>query len=188
MQVNNIMDLLGNDWQYCMAYALTLVEKVSDMDNIIQNSQTKGDTNAKKRRQKMMTKKNRMEVAEVYYGNTWYFKKAKNTNAAKAKEWFMKWDKFAGIITDPKMSTAQKCPSVAPIGGQPKKQKLDEDRPRQLPVSIAKMLAGDDDFINPEYEDTKLPPLTNASSSDTTDSDDMAVAKVQGREAQSVGI
>ena len=129
-----------------------------------------------------------MEVAAVYYRNMMYFKNAQNTNAAQAKEQFMKWDNFVGIITDPKMSAAQKHPSVAPCGGQSKKQKLDEDRPRQLPVSIAKLMAGEDDIINPEYEDTKLPPLTNASSSDTTDSDDMAVAKVQEREAQSVGI
>ena len=189
MQVNSVMGLLGNYWKHCMGYALTLVEKMSDMENIIQNSQTKGDTNAKKRRQKMMTKKKRSEFAETYYLNVKYFKDAKNTNADEAEARFMEWDKLAGIITDPEKSAAQKRPSVAPSGGQSKKQKVDEDVKRELPVCLKEMLEGLGDSTDQEYGNAELPPLfISANSSDTTNSDDMAVAREQGRQLQSARV
>jgi hypothetical protein len=129
---NDIRCLLGKRWASSMAYALTLVKKLSDLDNIKHNYVIAKEDDGggapekeskKKKKKKMVRKENVKAITEEYYDNFLYFARMTKVGGSgkedkkklkQTRRRFRSWERKIGISKDPK-SGAQKRQSVAPV-------------------------------------------------------------------------
>jgi hypothetical protein len=111
-------------WASSMAYSMTLVVKMSNLENIIHNTTAEG---TKKKKGKFVTKQTEDEITDYYYNTTEIFnamrqggKKERFTKRIQ----FMKWEKKVGILAESEDSNAKKRPSVEPLKESNKKNRL----------------------------------------------------------------
>lgn len=130
MKNHNVWDVLGMTWAPSMAYAMTFLDKLSDLRNIIHNYQCKKNGGNKPIRAKTVTKVNMPLIVESYIINLKFFMTMKNGNAdmvAKNRERFAMWDKETGVRKDKDVTDAGKRPSIQPDDEPNKKQKTQQD-------------------------------------------------------------
>jgi hypothetical protein len=120
MQGRDVWAVLGKptpqNWASAMAYALTLVEKMSDLENIVHNY--KNET--KKKKKKTLKKEALGQMAVSFYVNNDLFTKMRfnvgNKDELKATRiCFANWERKVGVMGSNEPSAAQKRASVEPL-------------------------------------------------------------------------
>lgn len=117
MQSRDVWSVLEQplNWAGAMAYAMTLIEKISDLENTKANYKN-GD--AKKSRKKSVTKETKILLPVLFYVNNDLFAEMRVGDKAQLKATrirFARWEKKVGVMGSTEISAAKKRPSVEPF-------------------------------------------------------------------------
>jgi hypothetical protein len=179
----DVWSLLGGKpvhWAAVMAYAMVLVEKLSDLQNIIHNTTYQEDSykdhvaseeesaapaKMMKRKKKMRSKTAQVTIVGLYYRYLEEFFAMQigqeNEDRAEARERvlgnrerFAAWEKKIGIIVSNKLPGIRKRRSVEPLQDISKKQLQDEAQTREAELlgKLAAMNGSDSDGIIGYFE------------------------------------
>jgi hypothetical protein len=136
---SDVWKVLGDRWSTDMAYAMVLVERHSDLANIIQNEKLRTPSPhdqqepAKRSKKKINTKNEQETRARLLFDHREYFAGIKMNKdkdkrmAARAR--FVAWEKKVGIIPvgDRPTANANKRVAEHPMQMENKKQKVEQD-------------------------------------------------------------